>query len=166
MKPCCSDHNGNPKKKYKNREEAEKAAQSRRDEGVGINLYPCEEKDGWHLTSQNAPPPIRPKNVMTPEERGLYTRRSKNRLGDLLDEEVAKQLKDEVGRNTLHSQRGKLETLQQDIDDRVESIRSHRKELAILRNNLKTAEKNLNLTRQDLSIAKHEYAITKRRINT
>lgn len=103
---------------------------------------------------------------MTPEERGLYTRRSKNRPGDLLDEEVARQLKDEVGRNTLHSQGKKLEALQQDVDDRVKIIRNRRRELAIFRNDLKTAEQNINLTRLDLSIAKHEYALTKRRINT
>ncbi len=101
MRQCCTDHNGNPKQNYQTKEEAEKAAERRNDDGVAITVYPCEEGDGWHLTSRNAPPPERPKNVMTEEERKLYTKQNRNRMGNLFDEDLVAQIKGEARINTL-----------------------------------------------------------------
>jgi len=164
MKPCCTDHKGKLKKKYLSIEEAEKVAQLRRDDGIGINVYPCEERNGWHLTSQNAPLPQRPKNVMTQEDRRLYSRRNKNRLGDLIDGEVVRQLKDEVRKNTLLSLEKKIGRLEQDIEEKVKAYKIRRKELTILRNDLETAKEELNLSKRHLLTAKHENELAKKRI--
>lgn len=165
MKPCCTDHKGKEKKKYKTKDEAERVAQLRRDDGIGIKVYECEDKDGWHLTSRNAPPPIRPKNVMTQEERALYTGRRVSRLGDLLEEEVASDLKQKVRKNTLNLYKRKIENLKQDLETREQIIRRHRQQLAILRKELQSAEEDYRIARREIISTEREYERAKVRIN-
>ncbi|MGD2117203.1 MAG: hypothetical protein PVG66_02490 [Chromatiales bacterium] len=174
MRQCCSDHNGNIKKKYKTKEEAEKVAELRKDDGVAITVYPCEGGNGWHLTSRNAPPPERPKNVMTKEETKLYTKQHRNRLGNLFDEALVAQIKNEAKDNTLSILKKKLESLQSEFNERYREFDSLRKQYrrterekegtVDLREFLIEAEQNIKMTRQKLRDAKQEYESAKRRI--
>ena len=165
MQDCCTDRAGNPKKKYSSKEEAEKIAQLRRAEGLGINVYQCEERDGWHLTSLNATPQTRPENVMTSEDRGLYTKRIRNRLENVLGEVKSRKIKDEIRRNTLQALQAKVDQLERDSEEKVGAIQNCRKELVILRGNLKAAEHELRETRHNLSKARHELEIVSRPIS-
>lgn len=162
MNPCCTDQSGNPKKKYQSKEDAEKVAKRRRDEGVAIKIYQCEQGNGWHLTSKNAAEPIRPKNVMTREERGLYTRPGKNLLGDAVGEEIFSQIKKDLLESTLRSMETKIDQTQQEIDEKAELIRSRRRQIAELKKELLTAEEDLKATRRNLSFRKREYESAKR----
>lgn len=162
MNSCCTDQNGNPKKKYQSKEEAEKVAERRRDEGVAIKIYQCEQGDGWHLTSKNAALPIRPRNVMTQEERGLYTRPGKNLLGNAVGEEIFSQIKKDLLESTLRSMETKIDRTRQEIDEKAELIRSRRQLIAELKKELLTAEEDLKATRRNLSFRKREYESAKR----
>ena len=139
MRPCCTDHNGNEKKKYDTRDEAERVAQLRRDDGIGVDIYECEDRNGWHLTSQNVPPPIRPSNVMTGEDRALYSSPKKGRLGDFLDEVAASELKQKVASNTLLLYERKIENIKQDLERKEQLMRDRRQQIAILRKALQSA---------------------------
>ncbi|MGD8349471.1 MAG: hypothetical protein PVI79_09560 [Gammaproteobacteria bacterium] len=161
MNSCCTDQNGNPKNKYQSKEEAEKVAERRRDEGVAIKTYQCEKGDGWHLTSKNAPLPTRPEKVMTQEERGLYTRPEKCLPGDSVGEEIFRQIKKDVLESTLRSWERKIDQIQQEIDEKVELIRCRRKQIAELKKELLTAEEDLKATRRNLSVTKREYESAK-----
>jgi len=164
MRQCCTDHKGVPKRKYRTKEEAEKVAEQRNDEGIAVKVYACEEGDGWHLTSQNAPPPERPKNVMTPNERARYTKKDRNFLGDALDEELLNRLKDEAQKKTLANLEKKIEQAQQALDQKKNDYQSHRNDLIEMRNRLRLAEQSVNEAKMELSNAQNEYASAKRRI--
>ena len=176
MRQCCTDHKGNSKQKYQTKEEAEKAAARRNDEGIAIIVYPCEEGEGWHLTSQNAPPPERPKNVMTQEERKLYTkqnrRRNRNQMGALFDGVLVAQMKDEARKNTIPILEKKIEPLQQEFNEKHRSYwkvhrqltQSNNEDRAILQETLDIEKQELMTARQKLRAAKHELSSAKRRI--
>ncbi len=162
--PCCLDRNGKPKKKYKHQEEAEKISQRRRDEGVGINVYLCQHRDGWHLTSQNAVTPVRPANVMSHEDRRLYSGPGKNRLGEIIGDEMLIQLRTETGRSMLESLERKVGAIQQAIDAKLEVLRVRKSEIAILVAEQRRTEQGLREARQELSAAKNEFELARRSI--
>lgn len=164
MRQCCTDHKGKKKRKYQTKEEAEKAAELRNDEGIAVKVYPCEEGDGWHLTSQNAPPPDRPKNIMTQAEKNIYTKRTRNLLGNLIGEDIMAQIKDGAEKNTLVIHQEKIEQFQQEYDERYRDYKECKKDAAIVRQRLKLAEHALRMVNQNLYTAKNEYELAKRRI--
>jgi len=51
MKQCCIDHNGKQKVKYSSKTEAKTIVKLKASEGIKLFIYPCQEGDGWHLTS-------------------------------------------------------------------------------------------------------------------
>ena len=101
---------------------------------------------------------------MTQEERSLYTKPSKNPLGNLLGQEAVKQLTEEVRKSNLRALVKDVEDLEQVVNKIAEAIRSRRKELASLRKDLRVAEQNLSISKQNLSIAKRNSELAKRRI--
>jgi len=174
MRQCCTDHNGNPKQKYETQEEAENAAKRGSEKGVAISVYPCEEGDGWHLTSRNAPPLERPITVMTKEEKKLYTRKNKNRIGSLLNKEIVEQMKNEARNNTLPILKKNIEPLQLKFDEIYKEFAQLRKkyrlaerekeDVVVLRELLVETQNKLNVAKQELRAAKNEYESGKRRI--
>ncbi len=164
MRQCCTDHKGIPKRKYRTKEEAEKVAEQRNVEGVAVKVYACEEGDGWHLTSINAPPPERPKNAMTPNERARYTRKQRNLLGKMLDEELLNELQDKSQKNTLNNLEKQIEVAQQTLEEKKNEYQNSKKDFIEMRNQLKQAEQGVNEAKRKLSDAQLEYASAKRRI--
>jgi len=161
MRQCCTDRAGNPKKKYQSKEEAEKSAQRRNNEGVKVIVYRCEEGDGWHLTSQNASPPERLNNVMIQVERVRYTKKNKNLLGNILDEELVNQLKNESQKNTLSILGEKIELAQQELDQKTIAYKSHKKDFFEVRKILNFAKQDLDEAQRELRNAQHEYDAAK-----
>ncbi len=174
MRQCCTGYDGNLKQKYKTQEEAEDAAERRKDEGVKVAPYPCEEGDGWHLTSQNAPPLERPIKVMTKEERPLYTKRIKNRMGSLFNEELVAQMKTEARNNTLPILKKKIEFFQNEFNEKHKEYDCTMKQYRLAkkgkedidgyREKLILVKGEFNAARQKLSAANREYESAKRRI--
>ncbi|MCG7887118.1 MAG: septation ring formation regulator EzrA [Candidatus Thiodiazotropha endolucinida] len=169
MRDCCKDHDGKPKQKYPTESEANNAAEALRDEGESIRVYRCEDGDGWHLTSQNAPPPERPKNVMTREDKKLYsqdsysrnrTRRKENSLGSLLNDEALSQMKAEAEKNTLDILKKKLEPLQEDFNVKH---RLHGQLLKQCRQAERNGE-NLSEIHEQLSVAKEDEAEARKKL--
>lgn len=163
MKECCTDSAGNPKKKYSSKKEAERIAQLRRDEGMGIDVYPCNKGDGWHLAPQNTPTPARPQNVMTSEDRRLCTEKIRKRLENVLGEAKLKEIKDEIRRNTLQALEAKVDQLEHDVGESVAAATVCRKEFAVLQGNLKSVEQDLLETRRHLSKARHDLEVARKR---
>lgn len=164
MKDCCTDSEGTPKKKYSSKEEAEKIAQFRRDEGLVIKVYQCEMRNGWHLTSLNATPPARSKNVLTSEDSRLYTEKIRKRLKNVLGEAKSNEIRDKFRRIALEELQAKVDQLERDSEEQLGAVQNCRKEMAILRGDLKAAEQELRESRQNLSKARHELEVASRQI--
>ena len=165
MRACCIDQYGNEKRKYKTKEEAEEIAQYRRDDGIGVKVYECMDRDGWHLTSHNAPTPIRPKNVMTREDRLLLRKQKTARLGDAIGEEVVTNLKNEIKKNSLIQLEEKIQQLKQDVEEKSVIICNYRKQFARLRQAIQAREQDLKESKRSLSRTENEYERVKRQIN-
>ncbi|MFC1333175.1 MAG: hypothetical protein G8D91_00485 [gamma proteobacterium symbiont of Clathrolucina costata] len=185
MRDCCKDHDGKPKRKYSTESEAEKAAEAIRDEGESIRVYQCDDGDGWHLTSHNAPSPERPKNVMTREDKKLYsqdsysrnrTRRKENSLGSLLNDEALSQMKAEAEKNTLEILRKQLEPLQEDFDTKYrlhgqllkqcrvaerkgECLPEIQEQLALAKEDEAEARKKLRAMKKEIELAKRRLQV-------
>lgn len=164
MSQCCTDHVGNPKQKYKSREEAELAAERRKEEGVELMVYPCDKGDGWHLTSRNAPPVLRPKNVMTQQERGLYSKPTKNLIGNVISENLEIQLKDRGRRKTLFLLKKNVEEAQLKLDKKKGVYQNYKKNLFEMKKNLSLAEQDVRESKRKLSNAQLECNSAQRRI--
>lgn len=48
----CVDHNGQPKDTYKTQEDAQRMVRIRSKAGIQLNIYPCPQGEGYHLTSR------------------------------------------------------------------------------------------------------------------
>lgn len=95
---CCTDHKGQPKKKYATREDASDAARLMEIErDIITDIYECEARDGWHLTSHHVrqEPRILRKDIHERRKRKLV----KTTLGRALGQEFFDQLKVALNRN-------------------------------------------------------------------
>ena len=179
MRQCCTDHGGKPKIKYTSQEVAEEAAERRRDEGEAVMVYACEEGDGWHLTSQNAPAPERPKNVMSAQEKRFYSKDNKRRnrapMGGMFSQDLYEQMKSEAEENTLPILEKKIQPLQENFDllhrklgklSRQRRLSaSNREETAELAKKIEVVAKDEKEARIKLRAAKNEYARAVKRLS-
>lgn len=164
MRQCCTNHNGRRKQKYKTQEEAENAAYHRKNEGETVSIYPCEDGDGWHLTSNASPPLERPIREMTIEERRLYTKKNKNLLGNSLDKWLLNDLKDKSEKNTLAIYEENIEQAQQELDKKKGIYQNNEKGFLEARKRLRLARQDLNEATLKLQNAQQEYSSEKSRI--
>ena len=158
MRECCTDHEGKPKRKYKTRADAEKMAQLRREDGVLVHVYRCEEGDGWHLTSRNNQP-ILPATVSA-----TYLGRkqkAKTHLGDLIDKDLADKMKNAA----LVNLEIKIEDIQEKIEQQTELYKKYKTEMYEIRNKLKEKEKELREYQHQLRLCRQEYAQAKLHVN-
>jgi flagellar capping protein FliD len=163
MKQCCTDKNGNPKRKYQTKEEAEKSAEQISDNGIAIKVYQCEDGNGWHLTSLNAPSPERPKNVMTEAERKQYSKSNDNSLGSLFDKEFVRQLKKDSHNNTLDALDKKIKEAQEELEKKENVYQEYRKKFIEIRNKFNLASIDMKEAKQKLLNAENEYKSAKRK---
>jgi len=174
MRQCCTGYDGKQKQKYKTQEEAENAAERRNDEGVKVSPYPCEDGDGWHLTSKEAPPLVRPIKVMTKDERKLYKKHIRNRMGSLLNEELVAQLKTEARSNTLPILKKRIDLFQNEFNNTLKEYdctmkqyrlaKNSKEEIAGYREKLLLLKGKAMAAKKKLSAANREYESAKRRI--
>ena len=108
----------------------------------------------------------RPKNVMTPGDRLLLRKQRTVRLGDAISEEDVSHLKNEIRKGTLLLIEEKIEQLKQDIEEKSDIIRNHRKQIFLLTQALRTEEQDLRITKRSLFSAEREYERAKRQFNT
>ena len=157
MKQCCTDRNGDPKKKYRSREEAEKAARRERNETVGQTVYPCDEGDGRHLASPNASSPTSRQSVITRDARVALNGHTGNPLADSTKREVVKRLADYARPGALQLLEEKIAGFQRDTEEKTEAVRRLRRQIAALKNELESAERDLKASQRKLSNARFEY---------
>ncbi len=159
MRECCTDHKGQPKRKYETQSEAEKVAKLRRGEGVNIKVYPCEEGNGWHLTSHNVEIQTA-MNIMEQREISRYKQKSKNLLGSSIDSELINQMK----QNVLSSIEKKIEHEQEKLDLQKEIFEKNKKAYIDIRQKLRLEEQELRHTEQEIHKLQNEYNQAKNRI--
>lgn len=52
--PNCTSQDGQPKESYRTQKEAQRRASIlKREQGVTLQIYPCEFGNGWHLTNMS-----------------------------------------------------------------------------------------------------------------
>ncbi len=160
MRECCTDHKGHPKRKYKTKAEAEKVAQLRCEEGVNVSVYPCEEGNGWHLTSRNTQHTQAYESIMVQKELLRYKQKSKNPLRNVIDEELSSQIK-KMALTTLEK---KIEETQEKIDQQITLYKSNKKSYVEIRNTMREIELKIRDLKSDMHNYQQEYNIAKRRL--
>ena len=169
MRECCTDHEGKPKRKYKTRADAEMVAKLRREDGVIVNIYRCEEGDGWHLTSRNTQPIPDVTRDMVNAPYLRQNQKDRSHIRDLVDDELVDNMKQIALVNLekkIEDAQGKIEDVQEKIEEQMALYKKYKIKMHEIRSNLQEKDRELKEYQQQLNSYRQEYARAKQHMRS